>query len=67
MIQELTPSQLALLRRARVGVVDSPSAVAEFDALSVAGLLGREACNTYRITTMGRRLLERLDAPADEP
>ena len=66
MMHELTPSQLALLRRARVEVVDAPSAAEEMDALSDAGLLGHEACNTYRITTTGLLLLERLDA-AQEP
>ena len=66
MMHELTPSQLALLRRARVEVVDAPSAAEEIDALSVAGLLGREACNTYRITTTGLLLLEQLDASAQE-
>lgn len=67
MMQELTPAQLALLRRARVDVVDAPSAVEEVDVLSVAGLLGREACNTYRITTTGRLLLEQLDAQGEQP
>ncbi len=62
MMHDLTPSQLALLRRARVEVVDAPSGAGEADALSLAGLLGREACNTYRITTTGLLLLERLDA-----
>jgi len=66
MMHKLTPSQLALLRRARVEVVEAPSAAEEVDALSDAGLLGREACNTYRITTTGLLLLERLDS-AQEP
>ena len=61
MMQELTPSQLALLRRARVEVVDASSSTGETDALSLAGLLGREAGNTYRITTTGLLLLEQLD------
>ena len=65
-MHELTPSQLALLRRASVDVVDAPSAPEEVDALSDAGLLGREACNTYRITTTGLLLLEQLDS-AQEP
>ncbi len=67
MMHELTPTQLALLRRARIEVVDAPSAADEFDALSLAGLLGREACNTYRITTTGLLLLEQLDSSTDEP
>ena len=62
MMHELTPSELTLLRRARVDVVDAPTAIAEIDALSLAGLLGREAGNTYRITTTGLLLLEQLDA-----
>jgi hypothetical protein len=66
MMHELTPSQLALLRRARVEVVEAPPAAEEVDALSDAGLLGREACNTYRITTTGLLLLVRLDS-AQEP
>jgi hypothetical protein len=66
MMHKLTPSQLALLRRARVEVVEAPSAAEEVEALSDAGLLGREACNTYRITTTGLLLLERLDS-AQEP
>ena len=65
-MHELTPSQLALLRRASVEVVDASSAAEEVDALSMAGLLGREAGNTYRITTTGLLLLERLDASSDE-
>jgi len=67
MMHELTPSQLALLRRASVDVVDTPSADDEVDALSLAGLLGREAGNTYRITTTGLLLLEQLDAPSNQP
>ena len=68
MMQELTPAQLALLRRARVQVVDAASTADEFDALSLAGLLGREAGNTYRITTTGLLLLEQLDvATPEEP
>ena len=61
MMHELTPSELALLRRARVEVVDASSSTVEVDALSLVGLLGREAGNTYRITTTGLLLLERLD------
>ena len=66
MMQELTPSQLALLRRARVEVVDASPSTAETDALSLAGLLGREAGNTYRITTTGLLLLEQLDVSTRE-
>lgn len=66
MMHELTPSQLALLRRARVEVVDAPSAREEAATLSLAGLLGREACNTYRITTTGLLFLEQLDASSPE-
>jgi hypothetical protein len=66
MMHELTPSELALLRRARVEIVDAPSTIAEIDALSLAGLLGRECGNTYRITTTGLLLLEQLDASNDE-
>ncbi len=62
MMQELTPAQLALLRRASVEVVDASSTVDEIDVLAFAGLLGREAGNTYRITTTGLLLLEQLDA-----
>jgi hypothetical protein len=62
MKHELTPSQLVLLRRARVDVVDASSATGEVDSLSLVGLLGREAGNTYRITTTGLLLLEQLDA-----
>jgi hypothetical protein len=65
MMHELTPSELALLRRARVEVVDAPSTIAEVDTLSFAGLLGRECGNTYRITTTGLLLLEQLDASKD--
>ena len=61
---EITPSQLAVLRRARVDLVCAPSASRELDSLALAGLLGREAGNLYRITTMGVRLLEQLDAAA---
>jgi len=67
MMHELTPSQLALLRRASVDIVDAPSAAEEVAALSLAGLLGREAGNTYRITTTGLLLLERLDASPEAP
>jgi hypothetical protein len=67
MKHDLTPSQLALLRRARTDVVDASQAADEFDALSLIGLLGREAGNTYRITTTGRLLLEQLDTPKREP
>ena len=66
MMQELTPSQLALLRRASVEVVDAASSTGETDALSLVGLLGREAGNTYRITTTGLLLLEQLDATRQE-
>jgi hypothetical protein len=66
MMQELTPSQLALLRRARVDVVDASQSAGETDALSLAGLLGREAGNTYRITTTGLLLLEQLDVSAQD-
>ena len=52
--------------RARVEVVDAPTTLAEIEALSLAGLLGREAGNTYRITTTGRLLLEQLDTPKRE-
>jgi len=61
MMQELTPAQLALLRRASVEVVDASSTANGIDVLSLAGLLGREAGNTYRITTTGLLLLEQLD------
>ena len=61
MMHELTPTELALLRRARIEVVEARSTIAEVDTLSFAGLLGREAGNTYRITTMGMLLLEQLD------
>ena len=66
MMHVLTPIQLTLLRRARVEIVDTPSAVAEMVALSHAGLLGREAGNTYRITTMGLQLLEQLDTTTQQ-
>ena len=61
MNQELSPSQMSLLRQARVDVIDAPPATGDVDALALAGLLGREACNTYRITTTGLLLLEQLD------
>jgi hypothetical protein len=66
MMQELTPAQLALLRRASVEVVDAASIADGIDALSFAGLLGREAGNTYRITTTGLLLLEQLDCASGE-
>ena len=66
MKHELTPSQLALLRRAHVDIVDAASSSSECDRLSTAGLLGREAGNTYRITTMGLLLLEQLDVERQE-
>ncbi len=62
MKHELTTTQLALLRRARVDIVDDASSTGEMDTLSHAGLLGREAGNTYRITTTGLLLLEQIDS-----
>jgi hypothetical protein len=66
MKHELTPSQLALLRRARVDVVEAAETTDEMAALSLSGLLGREAGNTYRITTTGLLLLEQLDVSMQE-